>query len=97
MADVAGELINDLNIAESMIIQGAPLALDDNERVVTQLLDPLMGKGQSVPKAVDLVTYVPCPSGCDITLTKVEGVSKWTGLFWFRCMDIQSLTKSKLL
>ena len=96
MAD-AGELLHDLNIAEPMIIQGAPLVLDDNERVVTQLLDPLMGKGQSVPKSVDLVTYVPCPSGCDITLTKVDGISKWTGLFWFSCMDIQSLTKSKLL
>ena len=96
MADVAGTL-NDLVIAEPMIVQVAPLALDENERKVAQLLEPLMGKEQSVPKSIDLVTHVPCPGGCDITLTSAEGVSKWTGLFWFSCMDIQSFTKTKLL
>ena len=99
MADMA-ENMNELVIEEPMIIEVDPLVLEDDEKKVIQLLEPLMVKEQSVPRSgqVDVVTYVPCPSGCDITHTKdINGGSKWTGLFWFSSMDIQSFTKNRLL
>ena len=96
MADVLGNF-HDLVIAEPEIIQVEPLALDETERKVVELLEPMMVKEQTVPKAIDLVAYVECPGGCDTTHTRVDGVSKWTGLFWFSCMDIQSFTKTRLL
>ena len=97
MAELAENLLHDLAIEEPMIVEGTPLAPDETEAAVVRLLEPIMGKDQTVPRTTELLTYVRCPGECDITHTVVDGVTSWTGIHWFSCMEIQSLTKHVIM
>ena len=98
MSELAGVMMNELVIAEPVTVQGPALEQTETERAVTTALETFVLKDLAVPKAIDMLGYVPCPAGCDITVSTPDGKTPvWTGVFWFGCMEIQSFTKTKLL
>ena len=79
------------------MVQKEDLIPDDVQTAVTSELSPMAKEGLTVKKQMDLLTYTPCPRGCETkAILKNEKIC-WEGVFFFSLNKIKHMTFTEIV
>ena len=79
------------------MVQKEDLIPDDVQTAVTSELSPRAKEGLTVKKQMDMLTYTPCPRGCETkAVFKGEKIC-WEGVFFFSLNKIKHLTYTDII